>query len=314
MPSSELRRIASTLSLVLASTLSSVASAQEQEAQGFAVDRISTPVPGSSWLVNDSLDMHGELGGTIGVSFAYAHDALRVPSAIVSDRAVAAIGMAATYERLRLSLAFEAPFVMRGENGTANGYTFTAPDVDPGSHPDTLSDVRLGLDARLVGEADGPLRLGAGAQLFVPSGERRDYVTDDTYRALGRVLLAGDLAHAFSYAAFVGLHLRPLDDREVPESPRGSELVASAAAGPQFAIGTTSSIGVGPELYAASAFAALLQKRRTAVEGLVSGRLDTRLDGATLRVKLGAGAGLHAHFGAPEWRSIVSIEVTGHVK
>jgi hypothetical protein len=57
-----------------------------------------------------------------------------------------------------------------------------------------LHDIaRIGIDGRLVGAARSAFRLGAGAQLFVPNGTRSEYDTDDTYRAMGRVLFAGDL-------------------------------------------------------------------------------------------------------------------------
>ena len=44
-----------------------------------------------------------------------------------------------------------------------------------GSHPDTLSDARIGVDVRIVGGPHGRFRFGAGAQLFVPNGDRADY-------------------------------------------------------------------------------------------------------------------------------------------
>jgi hypothetical protein len=308
------RRVGAATAVLLVLTVSGTASAQ-QSAQGFAVDRFSAPVPGSDWLVMDSLGMQGGLGATAGFAVGYAHDSLRVPFAVVADRAVAGFDFAATYERLRLSLAFEAPFVVQGESGIARGYTFKGPDLNLGSHPDTLSDTRIGVDVRFFGAAEAPLRLGASAQLFVPSGERENYVSDDTYRAMGRVLLAGDIDRTFGYAGFLGVHIRPLDNRDVPESPRGSELLAGASAGPRFSIQPNLSLLVGPELVGASALTSLFGKATTAIEGLFSGSLEHRAEqGPTLRLKLGAGAGLHAHFGAPEWRSTLSIEVSGQAR
>ena len=57
-------------------------------------------------------------------------------------------------------------------SGTVDGHAFTAPPVDLATNPDTLADARLGFDARLVGERSSRFRLGAGVQLFVPSGDR----------------------------------------------------------------------------------------------------------------------------------------------
>src|SRR6185437_4752681 len=105
--------------------------------------------------------------------------------------------------------------------GVLGGHVFTAPSVDPATNPDTLMDARIGLDARILGAPGSAFRVGAGAQLYAPNGNtcypdatnvtRCDYDTDGTYWAMGRVLFAGDVA-AFTYAAQVGLHLRPRDD------------------------------------------------------------------------------------------------------
>ena len=51
----------------------------------------------------------------------------------------------------------------------------------------------------------------------------------------------------------------------------------------------------------------------TALEALLSGRLEgTAEDGRQYRVKLGVGAGLNPHFGEPEWRFVIGIELFDH--
>jgi len=49
---------------------------------------------------------------------------------------------------------------------------------------------------------------------------------------------------------------------------------------------------------------------------MLSARIEgTRDNRAQLRIKLGAGGGLDPHFGAPEWRVIVGVEMFGqHVR
>src|SRR5581483_4483990 len=140
---------------------------------------------------------------------------------------------AVAYDRWRLYLDLDVPFVIRGDSGTASGYAFGGPALDLGTNPDTLTDARLGVDARLVGEPGDALRLGAGAQLLVPEDRRSDYDTDGTLRAMFRVLAAGDVG-LLKYAAQIGVHVRPLDDYPIPDSPRGSELLFGIAAGPRF--------------------------------------------------------------------------------
>jgi hypothetical protein len=306
----------------LAVVLGWAARAEAQEpTHGFGVERMYTSAPGGGWVVMDALDMRGGLGGAAAVTVGYARDPLRIGTkdgaqslSVVSGQGFAAFGFAATYDRFRVYLDFNAPLVLRGDSGTVGAYPFAAPHVDLGTHPDTLSDARIGADVRLVGDAKSPFRLGAGAQLFVPNGNRSDYVSDGTYRAMGRGLVAGDVG-AFTYAGQLGVHVRPLDDSPTPGSPQGSELLFGAAAGAKLPVnaGGTTALIVGPEVYGATAFRSFLGSTATALEGLLTGRLEgTDDDGAQGRVKLGVGAGLDQHFGAPAWRIVFAIEVFDH--
>jgi OOP family OmpA-OmpF porin len=289
--------------------------------QGFAVERLYPSAPGGGWVVMDALDMRGGLGGGVALSVGYAHDPLQVRSAdgsqhltVVADQAFAAVGFAVTYDRFRLYLNLDAPLAISGQSGIVGNDQFTAPSLDPGSHPDTLPDARFGFDARLLGGPKSPFRLGAGAQLMVPSGNVADYDTDGTYRAMGRVLFAGDVG-LFTYAGQLGVHIRPRDDSPAPGSPQGSELLFGVAAGIKAPItsGSTTALIVGPEIYGATAFESFLGSTGTALEGLMSGRIEgTSDDGPQLRVKLGTGVGLNPHFGAPEWRLVFAIEVFDH--
>jgi hypothetical protein len=129
-----------------------------------------------------------------------------------------------------------------------------------------------------------------------------------------RFLFAGD-AGPFTWAGQLGAHLRPLDVAPAPGNPRGSELLFGAAAGARVAVGASRSwaVVVGPELWGATPFATFFGSSATAVEGLLTGRIEgTGDDGLQLRVKLGAGAGLNAHAGASEWRMVCAIEMFNH--
>ena len=255
------------------------------------------------------------------VSLGYAHNPLRIRSsddtqrlAVVSDQGSAKFGFAATYDRWRVYLDMTMPLVNKGDGGTVGAYQFAGPRVDLGSNPDTLSDARIGVDARLLGSPKSPFRLGASAQLFIPNGKREEYDTDGSYRAMGRALVAGDVG-LFTYAGQLGVHVRPLDDSPAPGSPKGSELLFGGAAGVKMPIctGGTTALIVGPEIYGATAFQSFLGGTGTALEGLLTGRLEgTADDGPQVRVKLGTGAGLNQRFGAAEWRLVFAIEVFDH--
>jgi hypothetical protein len=288
----------------------------QKDALGYGLERLYPSAPGGGWFVLDSLDTHGGPGGVMGLTVGYAHNPLKIEDgrehlAVVSDQAFANFGFAATYGRFRLYTNFDMPIVIEGTSGTVDGYRYTAPGVDPVTPPDALTDVRIGFDARILGNERSAFRLGAGAQLFIPNGERADYETDDSYRAMGRVLFAGDVG-LFTYAAHLGVHIRPLDDSPTPGSPRGSEMLFGAGGGMKLPIGIggEKALVIGPELFGATAFKPFLSETGTALEGLVSGRLEgTADDGPQVRVKLGAGAGLNPHFGAPDWRMVFGIEL-----
>jgi hypothetical protein len=308
------------VAITLAAAWTSNAHAQQQ-AQGFAVERFYPSAPGGGWLVMDTLDMRGGIGGAAGLTISYAHDPLRIATTngsqhltVVSDEALADFGFAATYGRFRLYLNLDAPLVMSGQSGTVGDYSFTAPTGNPSATPDALADARVGFDARLAGDAKSAFRLGAGAQLYVPfTGDASNYLTDGTYRAMGRLLFAGDVG-SFTYAAQLGVHIRPRDDAPAP-GPQGSELLFGVAAGARIAVPglQNTSVIVGPEVYGASAFRSFLGTDGTALEGLLSGRLEgTADDGRQYRLKLGVGAGLNPHFGEPEWRFVIGIELFDH--
>ena len=315
------RRAALAVAIAMLMTAAPSRARAQVQAQGFAVERFTPSAPGGGWFVMDALDLRGGLGGAMGMVVGYSHNPLRVRSedgaehlTVVSNQAFANFGFAATYDRFRLYLDLALPLVVKGNSGTLGGMTFTAPTVDPGSNPDTLSDARIGFDGRLIGTASSAFRLGAGAQLLVPNGNRSDYVTDHTYRAMGRVLFAGDVGH-FTYAGHLGAHLRPLDDSTTQGSPRGSELLFGVAAGSRFFVcgGCRTALVVGPEIYGATAFRSSFTTNATALEGLLTGRLEGSADdGPQLRVKLGIGAGFNAHFGAPEARLLFGLEVFDH--
>jgi len=322
MSSSSRARLLGLAALALVTAVAARASAQ-QMAQGFSAERFYPSAPGAGWLVMDDLDMQGYLGGVMGLTLGYAHDPLQVASGgqqlnVISDAAFADFGVAITHQRWRFYLNFDAPLVLRGEAGVVGGYEYNynpmtnmpAPlRITLGSHPDALTDARIGTDARIWGAPGGRFRLGAGAQLLVPNGTRGEYTTDDSFRAMLRALCAGDVGR-LTYAAQLGVHIRPLDMRPVPDAPRGSELLFGAAAGARFSPWPGQALIVGPEIFGATAFRSFFSSGGTALEAMLTGRLEgTAPGGRQMRLKLGAGGGLNADFGAPEWRIVAAVEL-----
>ena len=258
----------------------------------------------------DSLGMHGGFGGAVELTTEYANDPLRVQAsgqtlAVVSSEAIVDLGLAGTYDRYRVYANFTMPLRLAGYSGTVGGYTYTAPDVNLRSNPDNLADIRLGFDARLLGDAQSRFRLGAGAQIFIPNDRRNDYDTDDRIRAMARLLFVGDEG-IFAYAGQAGVHIRPLNDYPKPGSPRGNEFLFGIAGGVKIPAGPKRRFVVGPEVYGASAFRAFMQAAETDKEWLISTRFEsTGNSGWQARVKLGVGGGISPRFGAPKWRIVL---------
>jgi hypothetical protein len=302
----------------LALLLWSAGTQAQRPVNGFAVDRFYASPPGAGWFVMDDIDLHGGLGGVLGLRLDYSRNALRISDgvqriAVVSDEAVMSVGAAITWNRYRFYVDFDMPLFIGGESGNVSDYSFTAPSLTLGNNPDVLSDARVGADVRIFGRPGSYFRLGASAQLFIPFGDRADYDTDGTFRGMLRALAAGD-APWFSWAIQLGVHIRPLDDSPAPGSPKGSELLYGVAAGARLPIGRARawSAVVGPEIWGATAFRAFLDTGGTALEGLLGVRVEgTGIGWPQLRFKLAVGAGLDHHFGAAEWRLVAGIELFG---
>jgi hypothetical protein len=270
----------------------------QQQSEGFAIERFYPAPPGSGWFVLDDLKMTGRLGGAISFTTGYSNDL-----SVISDQAFMDVGVAGTYDRYRVYLNFPMPLVVAGSNGS--------PSLGVSSNPDTISDPRVGFDVRFFGTPAGSLRLGAGAQLIMPSGERADYVTDGTYRGVFRFVAAGDV-RTFAYSGQIGLHVRPLNEPSIPAGPNGNEFLFGVGAGRRIPVNQRWEALVGPEFFGETAVSSFFQKEKTGVESLLTGRLERTGDSVNLRLKLGIGHGIIQHFGAPEWRLVFSAEVFGH--
>jgi hypothetical protein len=293
-----------------------LADAQQQPA-GFAVERFYQSAPGGGWFIMDDLNISGRLGGAISLTSGYARNPLVIADpdgkqtvAVVSQQAFLDIGGAVTHDRFRAYIDIPMPLLVSGTSGTLGPYQFTAPSVSLGTNPDTVSDPRIGVDVRLLGEPGSLLRVGAGAQLIIPSGSRADYVTDARYRAMFRFLAAGN-AGAYSYAGQLGVHVRSLNDAPVPGSPDGSEFLYGISGGRRFTVPDGWTVVAGPEIYGETAFQSFFSGE-TGTEALLTGRLEKTGTGRNLRVKLGVGHALEENFGVPQWRIVFGVEVFGH--
>jgi hypothetical protein len=286
----------------------------QQQTQGFAVERFYPSAPGGGWFVMDDVNISGGLGGAISLTTGYSRNPLAVTSPdgaqrliLVSNEAFVDVGVAVTYDRYRVYLNLPVPLLVAGNSGTVGPFPVTAPSLNIAQNPDTISDSRVGFDTRLLGKPGSSFRLGAGAQLIIPSGNRPDYVSDGRYRGMFRLLPAGDIGR-FSYAGQLGLHIRPAEGLLLPGSPDGNELLFGVSAGRRFSVRSGWAVVVGPEFFGETAVRSS-SNGQTGFEGLLTGRLERTSDRPHPRIKVGIGHGLVQHFGAPEWRILAGVEL-----
>ncbi len=176
--------------------------------------------------------------------------------------------------------------------------------LTPGDAP-ALGDVRVGARARLLGEADSPLKLAAGAVLFVPTATE-PWAGDGAFGAKPALTLSGETARLRG-ALELGFHLRASE--RVPSLlplRTASALVFGVAA--STALDKGAELFVGPELTVALAVAdgaRLFDPRSTAGQALVGARWVPT--GKPFAIALGVGPGIGEAPGAADFRALFSV-------
>lgn len=284
----------------------SVAEEKEARADGFAINRFEPAERGSSWFVLDSLDIHGHVRPAAGLTLDYQYQPLAiydangdVRTAIVGHVLTTHLGANVTmWDRLRVG--FNLPLVLytEGEDGVLRNVKYARP-----AHEQALGDLRLGADARLFGELDGPITVALGARFWLPTGSTTSYAGDGGVRIGPRLSAAGTIADVFVYGANAGVVFRNPTVSSFGDSPIDHDFAFSASAGVKLVDGK---LVVGPELYGTTTLDDKAFKTRTTpLEILLGGHYNV---GSGIRAGIGAGTGLVAGFGAPQARLLGSIE------
>jgi len=291
--------------LVALTTVFLAAAPREASAQGFHLNRFEPSDRGSEWFVLESLDFRGHLRPAAGIVGEWAHKPLVIEGpdgeergSVVDNQVFAHLGISLNlWERLRASLSLPIGFGISGDDASVGGGTVAGPDSSA-----ALGDLRLGADALLVGEYEGPFRAALGLRLFLPTGDAAAYTGDDSARLSPRVTAAGDI-DMFTYGGSFGLMFR--DSDAFSNDAVGSEVSFALAAGVRT---LEKRLVVGPELYTSTVISdgdAFFSKEGTPVEGLL-GAHYTFID--DFRAGAGIGTGLTQGLGSPRARVALSIE------
>ncbi len=291
--------------VILVSSAGWVREASAQQ-QGFALDQFDPSERGSDWFSVESLDLRGNLRPAIGVVMDGAYRPLviyapdgTVKESVVRNQVFAHVGGSLVlWDRLRLGFNLPVAVFQDGHDGVLDGVAFTAPATKP-----AVGDLRFGADLRIAGTYGEPFTLALGGRVYIPTGNRDEYVGDGAVRLDGRLEIAGDL-DVFTYALRAGAEYRNLE-ATIGGSPIGSQMLFGAAIGLRF---LDKSFVIGPEVYGSTVITngdAVFARQSTPVDGILGAHYTLARD---FRLGGGVGPGLTRGFGSPEVRWMASVE------
>ncbi|HEY8079873.1 MAG TPA: OmpA family protein [Labilithrix sp.] len=283
--------------------------ASAQDANGFKLSRFDPADRGSEFFVSDTLDLRGHVRPAIGVVGDWGHKPLVVyntdgseRATIVQDQVIAHLGASVVFwERLRAGVDLPVALYQTGDAVTLGTppLTYHPPDT-------ALGDLRLTSDLRLLGSYGAIFNSAVGFALYLPTGSRESYTSDNTVRFQPRVSVAGDVpivpAVGLTYAGRLGFEYRPLTD-DFESKHLGSELQYAVAAGARM---LDKKLVVGPELYGSTeTVPGSFGKTKTSPLEYLIGAHYTYSD---FRFGGGIGGGLTKGWGTPVLRMVLSAE------
>lgn len=304
-----MRRYLVTGALALMGVALSSARAEAQTVPGFTVNRFEPSERGSDWFALESLDLRNK--GTIRPAFGVVGEWVYRPlviykanddvkSSVVRNQFNLHPGLSVLlWDRIRVAASIPVGVYQDGHTGTVNGgATYASPPNEQ-----ALGDLRLGLDFRLLGQYGDAFTAALGAQLWLPTGDQANYMSDGVVGIAPRVSFAGDVG-ALAYAAKVGFKYRDV-------ATNGSELNFAASIGARMADGklvigpeifgsTTTSDGANPASDEDDPFG----KLTTPVEGILGGHYTA----GDIKFGAGVGTGLTRGFGSPVLRTLATLE------
>ncbi len=295
------------LSMFAAIALASSAAGAQTVAQvGYAASSYEPSERGSDWLANESLDLRGNFRFAIGAVGDYGYRTVigayqpdgHVRASTVRDQMIVHAGASMIlFDRLRLGLNLPLQHYAFGHDATVNGVRVLGPQ-----HEQSVGDLRISADLRLLGKYGEAFTLAAGASVFAPIGQRDSFNGDDTGRFSPHLLAAGDIG-MFAYALRAGYMYRPLTE-DYLDTRLGSTFTFGGAAGVRL---FAKKFLVGPEVFGQTVVGNdhAFEKRATPVEGIMGVHLNIA---DQIRLNGGAGTFLSAGYGAPAFRGLLGIE------
>jgi OOP family OmpA-OmpF porin len=294
-----LKRVAAAATL-LALFAAPVAAHAQSSLGGYALEQLDPAPAGDDFFGVRSPHAVGHLVPRGHLMFDLANDPLVIAggsAAIVSQQAFLRADVSLSlFDRLLLSLDVPVAVLQSGDAPTFDGVAITSPDGA------AMGDLRFDLRARVAGEDRGPLQLGLGMSLYLPTAGEDTYAGDGAVRGHPHGTLGGriDGDVAFVWSATGGLVLRT--------SGNPSSIAYGAAAGVTF---LEDLLQVGPELYGQTLLGDDSPLSTPAIEVAAPSTGIEVLGGAKLRVLEGlvfgfaAGGGVADAIGVPTSRVVI---------
>jgi outer membrane protein OmpA-like peptidoglycan-associated protein len=256
----------------------------------FAVELDPAP-RGSEWFVADSLAIAGNLKPTLGAVLSYANRPVVIEqSPIVEHLLVTHLGGSVGIgDRLRLALDLPVQLLTHGRGAPS------APALPAPPHEQGVGDLRLAADARVFGRPGDALVVAGGVELWAPTGQKSQWMSDGVFRLRPRIAFAGE-RDMFVYAGSLGVGIRETSDI-------GFELAAG--------VRVQKNIVLGPELFGSTTFHDAFGQYSTPIELVFGGHYLTNVGNEHVRIGAGFGRGLTEAFGSPDMRALFSLEWLG---
>lgn len=273
------------------------------EVRGYGINRFEPSEAGSRFFGLESLDYDGELRPAFRLTGDYSHEPQWLYATDGSHRALVSHQLAlhanaALVVADRFRFAAGMPFYLSQAGSRIERFDgeYAGPDSA------NVGDLRLGVDARLVGEPSEPLRLGLGFRFWAPTGSAEDYTGDGEYKLEPRIDIAGSVS-LLEYSARLG-YLHRGRRQSFVLTPIGDELSFGAGGGVRF---LDDALLVGAELQSSWA---LSDTGDIPDESRVFGALlfGSRYRFRDWEVALGAGPGLSHTAGTPKFRALGSVQ------
>lgn len=273
---------------------------------GFAIDRFQPAETGSDWFSTDSLDRrgNGRLGFGLTLDWAFkplvAYDSEGDEAAVlIRHQAFTHLAAGANlWDRVRISGSLPVLFFQK-----ANAVDVAEGTLDAAEGA-AIGDLRIGADVLLFGEYRQPVSMAVSGWLFLPTGNRDSFSSDETLRFSPRMTVAGDISE-IAYSAYTGFLLRRLHSNFAGE-PFGTEWHAGGAVGVRL---LEDRLLIGPELWTSTVVSdsgnGFFDQEATPLEGTLGGHY--RWDNGW-GLSVGAGPGLSRGFGAPEIRWLARVQ------